>query len=175
MSWTHVEPRYVQALNDTTFLVTYSSGILDDEIGSANEKIGDWLGKPVVITCDEVSTAQLPQVIECVLHTMGVESVVLNTRVDNMWSDSNQSVQSGSHSYVGSQAVPGASDTTILNKIPGIPHFSGREWEKDTVWFEQWLNAISDARKNFNEQLVSAAINKSCVGDVVDAICCLLC
>ena len=84
ISWTHVEPRVVQALNETTFLVTYSSGILADEIGSAVEKIEDWLGKPVVITCDEVTTAQLPQVIECVWHTTGVESVVFNTRVDDM-------------------------------------------------------------------------------------------
>ena len=38
MSWTHVEPRGVHALNETTFLVTYSSGILADEIGSAIEK-----------------------------------------------------------------------------------------------------------------------------------------
>ena len=38
MSWTHVEPRGVQTLNETTFLVTYSSGILADEIGSAIEK-----------------------------------------------------------------------------------------------------------------------------------------
>ena len=44
---------------------------------------------------------------------------------------------------------------------------------KDTVRFEQWLCAISYARKNFNEQLVRAAINKSCVEDVADAICCL--
>ena len=41
MSWTHVEPRNVQALNETTFLATYSSGILADEIGSAVEKIED--------------------------------------------------------------------------------------------------------------------------------------
>ena len=27
--------------------------------------------------------------------------------------------------------------------------------------------------RTFNEQLVRAAINKSCVGDVADAICCL--
>ena len=67
----------------------------------------------------------------------------------------------------------GASGTAILNKIPHIPHFSGTEQENDTVWFEQWLYAISDARKNFNEQLVRAAINKSCVGDVADAISCL--
>ena len=84
MSWTHVEPRSVQAVNETTFLVTYTSGILADEIGSAVEKIEDWLGKPVVITCDEVTTAQLPQVIEHVHHTIRVESVVFNTRVDDM-------------------------------------------------------------------------------------------
>ena len=91
-----------------------------------------------------------------------------------MQSNSNQSVQTGYHSYEGSSAVLRASGTTILNKIPSIPCFSGTGWEKDTVWFEQWLHAISDARKNFNEQLVRAAINKSCVGDVADAICCLL-
>ena len=55
MSWTLVEPRSVQGLNETTFLITYASGILADEIGSAVEKIEDWLGKPVVITCDEVT------------------------------------------------------------------------------------------------------------------------
>ena len=75
MSWTHAEPRSVQDLNETIFLVTYTLGIIADEIGSAVEKIEDWLGKPVVITCDEVTAAQLPQVIECEHHTMGVESV----------------------------------------------------------------------------------------------------
>ena len=35
---THVEPKSVHALNETTFLVTYSSGILAEEIGSAIEK-----------------------------------------------------------------------------------------------------------------------------------------
>ena len=64
MSWTHVEPRNAHTLNETTFLVTYASGILADEIGSATKKIGDWLGKPVVITCDGVTLAQLPGVIE---------------------------------------------------------------------------------------------------------------
>ena len=84
MGGTHVEPKSVHALNETTFLVTYSSGILAEEIGSAIEKIDGWLGKPVVITCDEVATAQLPQVIEQVHHTMGVESVFFNTRIDDM-------------------------------------------------------------------------------------------
>ena len=59
MSWPHVEPRSVNALNETTFLVTFSSGILAEEIGSPIEKIGEWLGKSVVITCDEVTPAQL--------------------------------------------------------------------------------------------------------------------
>ena len=84
-----------------------------------------------------------------------------------MHSDSNQSVQSG---Y---SVVPGVPRTVILNKIPSIPCFSGTEREKDTVQLEQWLHTISDARKSFSEQLVWAAVNKSCVGDVTDAICCL--
>ena len=64
MTWTYVEPRNVQTLNETTFLVTYASAILADKIGSADERIGDWLGKPVVITCDELTLTQLPHVIE---------------------------------------------------------------------------------------------------------------
>ena len=62
----------------------YSSGVLVDEIGSAIEKIDEWLGKLVVITCDGVTTAQLPQDIEWVHCTTGVESVVFNTRIDNL-------------------------------------------------------------------------------------------
>ena len=61
----------------------------------------------------------------------------------------------------------------ILNKIPGIPQFSGTEREKDTVWFEQWYHAISDACKNFSKQLVRVSITKSCVGDAADAMCSL--
>ena len=57
MGWTHVEPKNVQVLNETTFLATYASGILVEEIGAAIEKIENWLGKPVAITCDEVTTA----------------------------------------------------------------------------------------------------------------------
>ena len=76
--------------------------------------------------------------------------------------------------YVGSPAVLVASGTTFLSKMPGIPQFPGTEREKDTVRFQQWLHSISDARNNFNDQWVRAAINKSCVGDMADAICCLL-
>ena len=172
MSWTHVEPRSVHALNKTTFLVAYSSGILAEEIGTAIEKIEERLGKPVVITCDEVTTAQLPQVIEHAPHITGVESVVFNTRLDEMKSDSNPSV----HSYAamnGSSSVQGVSGTTFLNKMPRLPQFSDTEREKDTVRFEQWLHSVSDTRKTFNEQLVRAAINTTCVGGAADAICCL--
>ena len=84
MSWTHVEPRNVHTLNETTFLVTYASGILANEIGSAVEKIGDWLGKPVVITCVKVTLAQLPGVIAHVQQIRGVELVVFNNRMDNL-------------------------------------------------------------------------------------------
>ena len=143
---THVELRSVHALNETTFLVTYSSGIFAKEIGSAIEKIDEWLGKPVVITCDEVTAIQLPQVIKHVFYTTGVESVVFNTRVDDMRSDSNPSVHSGYHSHAGGPAVL-ASGTTFLSKMLGIAWFSGIEKEEDTVRFEQCLHSISDARK----------------------------
>ena len=106
-------------------------------------------------------------------HIIGVESVVFNNRMDDLYSDSLQSVQSGYCSTAASPAVLGAAGPTILNKIPSIPCFLGTEREKDTVWFKQWYHPISDAQKNFNEQLVRAAITKSCVGDVADAICCL--
>ena len=108
--------------------MTYSSGILAKEIGTAIEIIEEWLGKPVIITCDEVTTAQLPQVIECAPHITGVESVVFNTRLDEMKSDSNPSV----HSYAamnGGSSVQGVSVTTFLNKMPRLPKFSGTERE----------------------------------------------
>ena len=41
---TYMEPRSVYTLNETTFLITYSSGILANDIGSAIEKIDKWLG-----------------------------------------------------------------------------------------------------------------------------------
>ena len=46
---THIELRSVYALNDTTFLVTYPSGVSAGDVGSAIEKFNEWLGKPVVI------------------------------------------------------------------------------------------------------------------------------
>ena len=64
MGWMDVEPKNVQAVIETTFLVTYAAGIMADEIGAAIEKIENWLGKLVVITCDEITAAQLPHVLE---------------------------------------------------------------------------------------------------------------
>ena len=107
VSSTHVKHRSVHALNESTFLVTYSSGILTEEIGSTIEKIDEWLGKPVVITCDEAPAMQLPQVIECMHQITSVESLVFNTRLDDMRTDSNLSVYSGFHRYAGGPAVLG--------------------------------------------------------------------
>ena len=70
--WMNVEPKRLQALNETTFLATYAVGILAEEIGIAIEKIDNWLGKPIVIMCNEVTTVQLPHVLESVQHINGV-------------------------------------------------------------------------------------------------------
>ena len=64
--WMNVEPKRFQTLNKTTFLATFAAGILAEEIETAIERIDNWLGKPVVITCNEVTMAQLPHVLECV-------------------------------------------------------------------------------------------------------------
>ena len=87
--------------------------------------------------------------LEHVQHIIGVEFVIFNNRMDDLHSDSLQSVQSGYPSKVGGPAVLGAAGTSILNKMPGIPHFLGTEREKDTVQFEQWYHAISDAGNEF--------------------------
>ena len=62
MGWMHVEPQNVQALNETTFLATYASGILVEEIGAAIEKIENWLGKPVLL---HVMKSSLPKFLMC--------------------------------------------------------------------------------------------------------------
>ena len=91
--------------------------------------------------------------------------------MDDLHSDLFQSVQSGHCSQAASPTALGAIGPT--NKILGILCFLGTKWERDTVQFKQWYHAISDAQKNFNEWLVRAAITKSCIGDVADAMCCL--
>ena len=81
---THVGPRSVYTLNEITFLVTYSSEILADDNGSAIEMIDKWLGKPVVISYNEVTAAQIPQVLELAHYTTGVASVVFNMGLDEI-------------------------------------------------------------------------------------------
>ena len=61
-----MESKRLQALNETTFLATFAVGILAEEIGVTIEKIDKWLGKPVVITHNEVTAVQLPHVLKCV-------------------------------------------------------------------------------------------------------------
>ena len=119
--WMNVEPKRLQALNETTFLATFAVGILAEEIGIAIERIDNWLGKPVVITCKEVTMAQLPQVLEHAQHISGVDSVVFNPRTDDLHSDLLQSVHNGHHSSVTSPVALGTVGQPILNKIPGIP------------------------------------------------------
>ena len=171
--WTNVEPKRLEALNETTFLATFAAGILAEEIGITIEKIDNWLGKPVVITCDEVTTVQLPQVLEHAQCISRADSVVFNPKTDDLHSESLQSVSNGPCSLMNSQIPLKTISQPLLNKIPGIPQFSGIEREKDTVWFEQWYHAISDSHRNFSEPLVRAAITKSCVGDAAEAMCCL--
>ena len=171
--WMNVKPKRLLTLNETTSLAIFAVGILAEEIGTVTEKIDIWLGKPVVITCNEVTVAQRPHVLDHVQHILGVELVVFNHRMNNFHSDSFQSVQSGHGSQMARPATLRAIGPTILNKILGIPNFLGTGREKDTVHFKQWYHTISDAWKNFNEHLVRAAIMKSCVGDVADAMCCL--
>ena len=55
---THVEPKSVYALNKTTFLVNYLLGVLANDIGNSIEKVDKWLGKSVVITCNEVTATE---------------------------------------------------------------------------------------------------------------------
>ena len=105
--WTNVEPKRLQALNETTFLATYATDILAEEIGTAIERIDNWLGKPVVIMCDEVTVAELPHMLDCVQHILGVELVVFNHRMDDSHSDFFQSVQSGHHSHVANPTALG--------------------------------------------------------------------
>ena len=74
--WTNVEPKRLQALNETTFLATFALGILAEEIGIAIEKIDNWLGKPVVISFNEVTTVQLPHVLEHAQCISGADLIV---------------------------------------------------------------------------------------------------
>ena len=75
--WMNVESKRLQAVNETTFLATYAAGILAEEIGTAIERIDICLGKPIVITCNEVTAAHLPHVLKCVQCINGVDWLFL--------------------------------------------------------------------------------------------------
>ena len=40
--WTNIEPKRLQALNETTFLATFAVAILAEETGTAIERIDNW-------------------------------------------------------------------------------------------------------------------------------------
>ena len=119
--WTNVEPKRLQALNETTFLATFAVGILAEDIGNAIEKIDNWLGKLVVITCNEVTMVQLPHVFEHVQHISGADSVVFNPKKDDLHSDSLQSIPNGPHSLMTSPIPLKPIGQPLLNTIPEIP------------------------------------------------------
>ena len=119
--WTNVESKRLQAFKETTFLATFAVDILAEEIGIAMERIDNWLDKPVAITCNEVTMAQLPHVLEHVSHISGVDLVVFNPKTDDLHSDFLQSVHNGHCSSATSSVALGAIGQPILNKILGIP------------------------------------------------------
>ena len=101
------------------------------------------------------------------------DSVVFNHKTDDLHSDSLQTIPNEPHSLMVSPAPLKPVDQPLLYMISGMPQFFSTDREKDIVLFEQCYNAILDALRNFSEPLVRAAITKSCVGDVADAMCCL--
>ena len=119
--WTNVEAKRLQALNETTFLATFAVGILAEEIGVTIEKIDNWLGKPIVITCDEVTMVQLPHVLKCTQCISGADSVVFNPITDDLHSDSLQTIPNEPHSLMVSPAPLKPIDQPLLNTIPGMP------------------------------------------------------
>ena len=91
-------------------------------------------------------------------HTTRVESVVFNTGLDEMRTDSNPSIHNGYQGYAGG---------------PAVAHQVPCSLTKCHAYHTSLVQSISDARRNFSEQFVRDAINKLCVGDTANAICCL--
>ena len=159
--WTNMEPNRLQALNETTFLVTFAVGILAEEIGIAIEKVDNWLGKPVFITCNEV-TMQYNFLMCSNVHNVSVELIWLFLILKQMiytLTDYRVFLMEPC-SWMTSPVPLKTVGQPPLDTIPGISQFSGTKREKDTVQFEQWCHAILDAHRNFSEPLVRAAITK---------------
>ena len=121
--WTNVEPKRLQALNETIFLATFAAGILAEEIGIAIEKFDNWLGKPIVITCSEVTAVKLPHVLECGQHISRADLVVFNPKTDDLHSVSLQTIPNEPCSLMVSPAPLKPIGQPLLNTIPGIPGF----------------------------------------------------
>ena len=119
--WTNLEPKRLQALNETTFLATFAAGNLAEEIGVAIEKIDNWLGKPIVITYSEVTVVQLPHVLEHAWHISRADLVVFNPKTDDLHSDSLQTIPNEPHSLMVSPAPLKPVDQPLLNMLPGMP------------------------------------------------------
>ena len=117
--WTNVEPKRLQSLNETTFLATFAAGILAEEIGITIEKIDNWLGKPVVITCNEFTMVQLPHVLEHAQCISRADLVVFNPKTDDL--HSLQIIPKEPHSLMTSPAPLKTVGQPLLNTIPGIP------------------------------------------------------
>ena len=116
--WTNVENKRLQACNETTFLATFATGILAEGIGVAIEKISNWLGKPVVITCNEVTGVQLPHVLEHVWHISRADLVVFNPKTDDLHSYFLQTISNEPHSLMVSPAPLKPIAQPLLNTIP---------------------------------------------------------
>ena len=116
-----MDPKRLQALNESTFLATFAVGILAEEVGVAVEKIDNCLGKPIVITCYEVTMVQLPHVLKCLWHISGADSVVYNPKTDDLHSDLLQTIPNEPHSMMVSPAPLKPIDQPLLNTNPGMP------------------------------------------------------
>ena len=96
-------------------------GILAQEIGVAIEKIDNWLGKPIVITCDEVTMVKLPHVLKCVQCISGADLVVFNPKTDDLHPDTLQTIPNEPCSLMVSPAPLQPVGQPLLNTIPGMP------------------------------------------------------
>ena len=106
------------------------AGIFAEEIGIAIEKINNWLCKPVVITCDEVTVVQLFHVLKHAQHISGADLVVFNPKTDDLHFESLQGVPNGPCNLMTSPGPLKTIGQLLLNTMPGIPQFSGTEKRK---------------------------------------------
>ena len=68
-------------LNETIFLATYAVGILAEEIGTAIERIDDWLGKPVVLHAMRLPQHNFPMCLNVCNISMDLNQLFLITEL----------------------------------------------------------------------------------------------